>query len=216
MLTIQYSARSACLSKRACRKTTSGQSNNLTWRIAAVDGCFNAIWQLTATCPPMRAHWRHLANTIELVHPSAHSSPQPKQRMDRFTRFCTAYSRKYLYFTMGAPIHHNFLSPRKPTTQMALPSVQPCLHRWWQTVPILYNGLPVSPSNVGYGKATQSFDVSTNNFATIKSLSVRSKHLITFKVVHGSTSSVDQLHCGQQSSSIHCSGIPSKDRYTRT
>jgi len=58
-------------------------------------------------CPPMIAHWRHLANITELVHPSTHSSPQPKWQMDRFSRFCTAYGRKCLYFTMGAPIHQN-------------------------------------------------------------------------------------------------------------
>jgi len=46
------------------------------------------------------------------------------------------------------------------------------------SLPILYNGLPVSPSNVECGKITQSFHASTNNFDTIKSLSVRSKQLI--------------------------------------
>jgi len=61
---------------------------------------------VTATCPSIRAHWRHLANTIELVHPSAHSSSHSKRQMDRFSRFCTAYARKCLYFTMGAPIPH--------------------------------------------------------------------------------------------------------------
>jgi len=35
------------------------------------------------------AHWRHLANTIELVLPSAHPSPEPKWAIDRFSRFCT-------------------------------------------------------------------------------------------------------------------------------
>ena len=35
---------------------------------------------------------------------------------------------------------------------------------------------------VGYGKATQSFRVSTSNFATIKSPSVRSKHLIKYLI----------------------------------
>jgi len=35
---------------------------------------------------------------------------------------------------------------------------------------------------VGYGKATQSFHVSTNNFTTIKSLPVRLKHLIKYLV----------------------------------
>jgi len=68
----------------------------------------------------------------ELVHPSAHSSPQSKQQMDRFSRFCTVYGRKCLYFTMGAPIHQNCplpwgiwtshvtrdaFGPCKPTTQ---------------------------------------------------------------------------------------------------
>jgi len=53
--------------------------------------------------PPMWTHWRHLANTIELVLPSAHPSPQPKWQIDRFSCFCTAYGRKSLYFTMGGP-----------------------------------------------------------------------------------------------------------------
>jgi len=56
----------------------------------------------------MRAHWRHLGNTIELVQPSAHWSPQPKWQMDRFSRFCTAYGTMCLYFTMGTPIHIHF------------------------------------------------------------------------------------------------------------
>jgi len=42
-------------------------------------------------CPPMREHWRHLANTTELVLPSAHQSPQPKRQIDRFSHFCTAH-----------------------------------------------------------------------------------------------------------------------------
>jgi len=64
-------------------------------------------------CPSTRAHWRHLANTIEHVHPSAHSSPQLKRQMDRFSHFCRAYGRKCLYFTMGAPVHQNCPFPRK-------------------------------------------------------------------------------------------------------
>ena len=74
-------------------------------RIAAVDGLFNVIRQVTY--PPMTTHWRHLTNTIELVHPSAHSSPQLKRQIDGFRRFCTAYGRKSLYFTAGAPILQN-------------------------------------------------------------------------------------------------------------
>jgi len=49
------------------------------------------------------AHWHHLQNTIELVLPSAHLSPQPKWQIDLFSRFCTAHSRKSLYFKMGRP-----------------------------------------------------------------------------------------------------------------
>jgi len=91
-------------------------------------------------CPPMKAHWRHLANRIEFVHPSAHSCPQPKRQIDRFSRFCTVHGRKCLYFTMGAAIHqncsflwgiwiphltHDALDPCQPTTQTAPRSVQP-------------------------------------------------------------------------------------------
>jgi len=55
-------------------------------------------------CPQgMIAHWRHLANTIELVLPSAHPSPQPKRQIDQFSRFCTPHGRKCLYFTIGDP-----------------------------------------------------------------------------------------------------------------
>jgi len=68
-----------------------------------------------ATCSPMRAQWCHLANTIELVHPSAHSSPQLKWQMDQFSRFCTAYGRKCLYFTMGTPIRVISLLSREMT-----------------------------------------------------------------------------------------------------
>jgi len=109
-----------------------------------VDGWFNVIRQVTSTCPPMRAHWRHLVNAIEPVHPSAHSSPQPKRQTDRFSRFCTANGTKCLYLTMGALIHqkcpfplgiwtshvtHDALGPCEPTTETAPLSVQPCLHR---------------------------------------------------------------------------------------
>jgi len=110
-----------------------------------------------------KAHWRHLANTIELVHPSAHSRPQSKRQMDRFSRFCTAYGRKCLCFTMGASIHQNCpfqwgiwtsdvtrdaFGPYEPTTQTAPRSAQPSLHRWARGVSIVYKGLPVSPSKL--------------------------------------------------------------------
>jgi len=58
-------------------------------------------------CPHVRAQWRHLANTIELVHPTALSSPKPTRQMYRFRRFCRAHGRKSLCFTMGATIPQN-------------------------------------------------------------------------------------------------------------
>jgi len=44
-------------------------------------------------CPQWRAHWRHLANTIELLLPTAHPSPQTKRQIDRFSHFCTVHCR---------------------------------------------------------------------------------------------------------------------------
>ena len=36
-----------------------------------------------------------------------------EMQMDRFSRFCTAYGRKCLYFTMGDPVHQNCPFPLK-------------------------------------------------------------------------------------------------------
>jgi len=85
-------------------------------------------------CPPMRAHWHHLANTIELVIPSTHPSPQPKRQIHRFSHFCTTHSRKSLYFPpKNPPTHggsrphltHDSLGPAEPTTRTASRSA-PC------------------------------------------------------------------------------------------
>ena len=35
-------------------------------------------------CPPMREHWRHLADTIEPLLPSAHPSPHPNRSVQPF------------------------------------------------------------------------------------------------------------------------------------
>jgi len=90
MPAIQYSAQSARLSVRlskwACRKITSGQSNLTLRCITAGDGWFNRIRQMAAMCPCMRAHWRHLANMIELCISPLESTTQ----IDRFSRFCGA------------------------------------------------------------------------------------------------------------------------------
>ena len=127
--------------------STSGQSN-VDIRPHRRRRRFNRILQRGANVPS---------------HPSAHWSPQSKRQMDRLSRFRTAYGRKCLYFTMGAPIHQNCpfpwgiwtshvtrdaFGPCEPTTQTAPRSVQPSLHRSTRSVSIVYNGLPVSPSKL--------------------------------------------------------------------
>jgi len=62
-----------------------------------------------AYVPPVWAHWRHLANTTELVLPLAHPSPQPKRQkneIDWFSRFCTAQAES-LYLAMDDPFPQN-------------------------------------------------------------------------------------------------------------
>jgi len=158
MPTVQCSARNARLSvrlpKSACSKITSGQS------IAAVDGWFNHFRQMAAVCPSVRAYWRHLANTIELVHSSAHLSPQPKRQIDRFCKFLHSSRQKILILYNGRPYPpelplpmrdlvphptHDSLGLYEPKTQTAPRSAQPFLHRRPQSAPILYNGSPISP-----------------------------------------------------------------------
>ena len=65
-------------------------------------------------CQPM--YWRNLANTIELVLPSAHPSPQPKRQVDRFCHFCIAHGR----VSSGMPGH--VLSPNNFTRAIWAPS----------------------------------------------------------------------------------------------
>ena len=80
---------------------TSGQSNLTYNRIAAADGLFRRIRQVVPICPHGRAHhWRHLANTIELVLPLAHPS---------FVR----YSSKQ--YTRSSP---NFIQIRSPPAKL--------------------------------------------------------------------------------------------------
>jgi len=78
---------------------------------------------------------------IELVHHSAHSSPQPKRKVDRFSHFCTG--RKSPYITMGNPfpqncpfslgsephLIHDSLGPSERNNQMASRLVRTCDRR---------------------------------------------------------------------------------------
>jgi len=131
-----------------CRKEsqiiTSGESNLTQGRIAAADGRFNRIRQTASTCPPMMAHWRHLANTIEVVLPLAHLSLLPERQIDRLSHFCTVYVRVSSGMlgmpfpsSLGSPLPMGgsvppsntwFLQPLDSTFQMASRSVQPFLH----------------------------------------------------------------------------------------
>jgi len=160
----QYSTRSTCvsvwLSKWACPKITSGQSNFKAYRCRRrVVQCYstgdsNVSFHKGTLAPPGKYNWAcasfsRLESTTEMA-------------TDRFSRFCTAYGRKCLYFTMGAHIHkncpfpwgiwtshvtHDAFGPCESTAQTAPRLVQPSLHRWLRSVSILYNGLPVSPQN---------------------------------------------------------------------
>jgi len=86
-----------------CYASQKSGQNNLTYDgIAAADRRLNRTHQEAPMRHPKWAHWRHLANTIELVFPSAHPSPQPKQQIERFSRLCTAYCRKSLLYN-GRP-----------------------------------------------------------------------------------------------------------------
>jgi len=88
----------------------------------------SGILQVAPMCPPIWPHWRHLANMIELMLPSAHPSAQPKRQIDWFSRFCTAHGRK-LYFTIGNPFpqiahSHGDLDPISHTISWAHPGPQ--------------------------------------------------------------------------------------------
>jgi len=103
-------------------------------------------------CPPMRAHWRHLANTIELVH----SSPTWLHTPNR-----ESIGSAVLHSSrQKVPILYNWrpYPPELPLPMgdvdpyLAYDSLGPCgsavLHRWLQSVSILYNGSSVSLSKL--------------------------------------------------------------------
>jgi len=79
---------------------TNGQSNLKTDRIAAAYGRCNVHW-----------YWPGGASIhlYLIMLPWAHSSPDPKRHLDRFSHFCTAHRRVclYLYFIMAAPPSQN-------------------------------------------------------------------------------------------------------------
>jgi len=113
--------------------------------------------QLTEEC--RRAHWRHLANTIELVHPSesttqtANRSVQPFFAQVTSESPCTYNWRPHppkLSLPMGDMDPHvtRFLGPIRAITQTAPRSVQPFLRRRQKRVRIVFN---IAPSHGGSG-----------------------------------------------------------------
>jgi len=105
---------------------TSGQSDLTTGRIAAAHGRFSGIGQVAPVCTP-------ILNMVLW----AHQSPQPKHHLSRFSCFCTAHGRVFLYITVGCPFPPSKLTLSmwgsgpptntwylEPTTQMASRSVQ--------------------------------------------------------------------------------------------
>ena len=55
------------------------------------------------SCPLLNAVEQIAKMSIELVLPLTHPSPQPKRKIDWFSRFCTDHGRVSLYFTTGRP-----------------------------------------------------------------------------------------------------------------
>ena len=98
---------------------------------------FNHIRQVAPMCLPMCADWCQLANTIELVFPSAHPSPQFKWQIDRFGRSCTAHGRKspYLQWVLLsskiAPSNGGISTPSNTWVPWAHQSPQPERHLDW-------------------------------------------------------------------------------------
>ena len=125
------------------------------WHKADADGRFDRICQVLP-------HWRHLVNMIEFVHPLAHSSPQPKWQINRFSHFCTAHGRvssgippvRHAPFLWGiwTPSNNDYLGPSKPKIQTASRSVQPfytddcrvsCTLQWVALLPASKLPLPM-------------------------------------------------------------------------
>jgi len=112
---------------------------------------------------PMRAHWRHLANTIELVLPFAHPSPQPKWQIDQLSHFCTVHgtvssgipghvlSPNNCPFAWGIWAHliHASSGPPESITQTPSWSVGPFLHSSHQIV-VRHVGHTPPPSKLSY------------------------------------------------------------------
>jgi len=83
--------------------------------------------------PPMTAHWRHLANTFELVYPSAHSR-QSKRQIDRLSCFAqltaeSAYNSQWVPLSIKTgPSNVGIWTPVQHMMLWAHASPQPKQH----------------------------------------------------------------------------------------
>jgi len=83
-----------------------------------------------------------------------HSNPFHNQSPTRYRSHKASKLRPKIDCHDNVPQHlyphltHDFLGASEPITQTASRSVQPFLHRWPQSVPILYNGTPPSSSKL--------------------------------------------------------------------
>ena len=118
--------------------------------------------QVMPTCPPMWAHWCHLANTIELVLPSAHPSAQPKRQIDRLAvsaqltaespytlQLVTLCPKLPLIIWGSAPPSNSwFLGPVWAHSPNGITVSSAVLAQVTAEYPILYTGPPLLPSKL--------------------------------------------------------------------
>jgi len=131
-------------------------------------------------CHHMWAHWRHLANMIELVLPSAHPSPEPKLLIpwaslspqskwhrDRFSHFRTGDRSVSLYFTMG----HSF-PPKLPLPMVGsgLPS-----KTWFPGSTQIFNPNGISIGSAVFARLTSVTDRLTSRLVFTADCTPRSE-----------------------------------------
>jgi len=105
------------------------------------------------------ATWRIRLNLCFLRPTRCHNASAKSIGSAVFAQLTTESPYTLQYVPLApkiAPFHgdldphltHNFLGPSESITQTASRSVQPFLHRWPHSVPILCNGMPLFPQNL--------------------------------------------------------------------
>jgi len=104
------------------------------------------------------AHWRNLANMIELLLHCIHWSPQTKREVYRFNRFCTSHGITWEPVSAKIAPSHGGSEPWSNTWFVGLISAHNTngisigsaifLHRCPLSVPVLDNGTPLPPLKI--------------------------------------------------------------------